>query len=381
MFLSAIRRRIRNHIRVFNKYTHPLFPRPYFQATCLLNLIALINFYSIATSHELISQILIFIVGVGLSLVIANTNYEIIKQLSIPIYLFVCGLLLLVPFIGIHLNGAQRWIRLFGLTIQPSELCKLSIILIIGYYLQYRLKPNTRKEKEYGLVDLLFPLILTLIPTILILKEPDLGTAIICLMIIGSILLFVGIKRFTLITIIMSLCVVGFISWKHLKSYQRDRVLSFIVSTDDYTGKTWQAHQSLIAFGSGGWFGKGIKSGPITQLGYLPERQSDFALASLGEEHGFVAIGLVLLLVGFISISLIDVARSVHNRFSTAVVIGIMFWISLQAIINICMIMNLLPVVGITFPFISHGGSSLLSLMIALGIVASIENNRNCLII
>lgn len=373
MRLSVIRRRIRQRFRKINKVTEKLFSRPYFKALFVLNLIALLNFYSVAGKHAFFSQLFVFVIGTAAAVFISNINYEWIKRFGIPVYISVCGLVGLVATIGTRVNGARRWLRLGAFTLQPTELLKLALILMIGFYLEARVKPNTRNGRQYNLFDLIIPLLFTFLPLILVLKQPDLGTAIICLMITGSILFFMGIEKRTLVLITLVLFSGGFAGWKHLKPYQKDRVVNFLNPDVDYRGKNWQSHQSLIAFGSGGLLGKGTKKGPEAQLGYLPERETDFALASLAEEHGFVAISFVLLAINFIIMKLLFIARNARDRFSAVFAIGVAFWLGCQAVINASMIMGLLPVVGVPFPVISYGGSSLITILLAMGVIANIE--------
>jgi len=373
MHLTVIRRRIRQRFRKINKITDKLFSRPYFKAIFVLNLIALLNFYSVAGKHAFFSQLFVFIIGSAVAVFISNVDYEWIKRFAIPVYISICGLVALVATIGTRINGARRWLKLGYFTLQPTELLKVALILMIGFYLQARTKPNTRNGRQYNLFDLIIPLLFTFLPLILVLKQPDLGTAIICLLITGSILFFMGIEKRTLVLIILVLFSGGFTGWKHLKPYQRDRVINFLNPDTDSRGKNWQSHQSIIAFGSGGLFGKGTKKGPETQLGYLPERETDFALASLAEEHGFVAITVVLLMINFVIMKLLFIARNARDRFSAVFATGVAFWLGCQAVINAAMIMGLLPVVGVPFPIISYGGSSLLTILLAMGVVANIE--------
>lgn len=376
MHLSVIRRKIRQRYRKFKQLTDNLFSRPYFKAVVLLNIIALWNFYSVAGKHAFISQLFIFIFGTAAAVGISNVKYDWIKRFAIPAYISICGLIGLVATIGTRVNGARRWLRLDGFTLQPTELLKLALILMIGFYLDARTKPNSRNGRQYNLIDLIIPLTFTLLPLILVLKQPDLGTAIICLIITGAILFFMGIEKRTLVLITLVLFSGGFAGWKHLKPYQKDRVVNFLNPDVDYRGKNWQSHQSLIAFGSGGLFGKGTRRGQETQLGFLPERETDFALASLAEEHGFVAVSTVLLIINFIIMQLLFIARNARDRFSAVLAIGVAFWIGCQAVINAAMIMGLLPVVGVPFPIISYGGSSLITILIAVGVMANIENRR-----
>lgn len=377
MRLSVVNRKIRMKIRKVKKLTDKVFSRSYFKALFVLNLIALVNFYSVAGKKAVFSQALVFGIGTLLAIVLSNISYEWIKRLAIPVYILICSLVGLVAIIGVRVNGARRWLKFGGFTLQPTELLKLALILMIGFYLEARIKPNTRNGRPYNLLDLAIPLTLTFIPLILVLKQPDLGTAIICLLITGSILFFMGIEKRTLILFTIVLCAGGISSWKHLKPYQRDRVINFLNPDVDSRGKNWQSRQSLIAFSSGGLLGKGLGNGVEAQLGFLPEHETDFALASLAEEQGFVIICIVFLLVNFIITKILFIAQNARDRFSAVFSIGVAFWIGCQAVINASMIMGLLPVVGVPFPVISYGGSSMLAILLAVGIIANIESRKN----
>lgn len=376
MSVVNIRRKIRFFNRIINNYTNKLFSRSYFKAVSILNIIALINFYSISGMKAVISQGMIFIFGTILAVIISNINYEYIKKNAITSYFITFILIILVAFNGAKINGAQRWLRIDNFTLQPTEFLKLSIILIIAFYLDFKMKPNTRNGRMYNILDLFIPLMFTILPLIFVLKQPDLGTAIICLSITILILFFMGIEKKTIILILFMCGFSGFIGWKHLKVYQKDRIVNFLSPEIDSRGKSWQSRQSLIAFGSGGIFGGGIKNGKETQLKFLPEAQTDFALAALGEEHGFIAIFIVIILIYFVIAKFLHIAQQARDRFSIVVSIGLTFWIGCQTIINSAMISGLAPVVGIPCPFISYGGSSLLTLLIAIGIMTNIEHRK-----
>lgn len=373
----VLKAKIRCYYRNLKKNINNLFSRSYYKIVLILNIIAMINFYSVANIKAMLFQLLVFCFGTIIAIILTNINYENIKKLSIPFYMFVCILIGFVYAFGIKVNGAKRWLRLFGFTLQPTELFKIALIMAIAFYLQSRVKPDTRSGRQYNIVDLLIPLTLILLPTTLILIQPDLGTAIICLIITASILFFMGIEKKTLILIILIIFSGAGIGWKHLKPYQRDRIDTFFNPTLDLKNKNWQSHQSIIIFGSGGLFGKGIKKGPGNQLGYLPEAQTDFALTSLAEEHGFVSIVVVLSLINFMIMKFLIIAKNSRDKFSTVVSVGVSFWLFSQSFINTSMIIGILPVVGIQFPIISYGGSGLLSIMIAIGIMANIEQHKN----
>lgn len=370
--------KIRIKLRKIKKLTNVFFSKSYVRAFVILNLISLFNLHYVANTHIFISQFVILLLGLTIGVIISNVGVGFIKKYIATIYVGICSLVMLVSFIGIKVNGARRWLRLFGFTFQPTELLKLVLIITIACFLDYKIKPDTRKEHKYNLQDLIVPILLMLFPIIFVLKQPDLGTAIICALITISILLFVGIERKTLCVMLLAVLACSMIGWKHLKPYQKDRIVGFVnMNTADYHEKGWQAHQSLITFGSGGIVGRGGKKGLETQLGYLPEAETDFAFASLAEEHGFLFVVIVLGLICYIIMELLFIAGHMRDVFGLVVVMGIVFWLGHQAIINTMMVCGLAPIVGIQFPVISYGGSGLLSLTIAFGIIVSIENKRN----
>lgn len=368
-----------HHIRLFFRrlfnYTH-LLTRPYYKAIFLIWVISLLNLYSVSGKRELTLHILTFIIGSIVAVLISNIDQDDIKQAVVPLYLFICLLVVSVSFIGHKINGARRWLKVGAITCQPTEFLKLALILIIALYLDARLKSQARKDKHYNLFDLLIPFALTIIPIVFVLKQPDLGTAVICLMITGGLLFFMGIEKRALVIIVgLLICGVG-VGWKHLKPYQKDRVVNFLSPETDIQGKAWQAHQSLIAFSSGGLYGDGGEKGIETQLGYIPENDTDFALTSLGEERGFVGVGIVLVLVYIVVMSLISAAKESRDVFACVVIVGVALWIGLQAIVNAGMCAGLVPVIGIPFPVISYGSSSLLTLLLACGIIAGMDKRK-----
>ncbi|HMO17521.1 MAG TPA: rod shape-determining protein RodA [Oligoflexia bacterium] len=296
------------------------------------------------------------------------------KRLSIPVY--IVGIILLLYIIfkgGIVAGGARRWISLGFVRMQPSEIMKLGLILVLSrYFSNYR-----DTQKGYHLRNMGIPLLLIIFPAALILKQPDLGTAL-CLIAIGMSMLFIAGLRFsTILKLSIPVVILTIPAWHFgLKDYQKQRVLTFLAPEQDPLGKGYHAIQSKIAVGSGAVFGKGYRKGTQTQLRFLPEQNTDFIFSVLAEEWGFVGSVVVLSLYGMLLMHLLSVASKMADSFSMYVTIGtaaLIFW---HVFINIGMVIGVLPVVGITLVLLSYGGSSLLTCMILLGIVTGLSARR-----
>ena len=288
------------------------------------------------------------------------------------IYLVGCALLVMVILVGHEGKGAQRWLDLGHFKIQPSEVMKIGLILALGRFLSRENAP----KKGYGLTDLILPGMIVGLPTALIFMQPDLGTALMMIFISGSMLLFVGIKKKPLLIMLFLAIVVCGIGWEvALKDYQKDRIVNFMNPESDPRGKGYHAIQSKIAVGSGGVFGKGYRQGTQTQLRYLPEQNTDFIFSVLAEEHGFMASFVLLSLYLLLLFRIFFIATKA-DRFSAFVAFGIAMYIFWQAFINIGMVIGILPVVGITLPLVSYGGTSVISFYVSLGIISGMAYRR-----
>ncbi|MGH7965122.1 MAG: rod shape-determining protein RodA [Candidatus Binatia bacterium] len=280
-------------------------------------------------------------------------------------------LLVLVPVLGTFGGGARRWIDLGFFALQPSELAKLALLLVLAREFHRYTPPQ-----GYGLPDLLYPAVIVAVPVGLILAEPNLGTAVI----LG--LLFVSVA-FAAGTRLSVFALVGGIGgsmlpflWHYLKPYQRQRVLSFLHPDQDPLGAGYHLIQSKITVGSGGLWGKGFLQGTQNRLDFLPEQHTDFVFAVLAEEWGFVGAAIVLALYGALLARLLVIAWKARDRFGSFLAVGaasIIFW---QLLVNIGMNLGMTPVVGVPLPLLSYGGSSLLTMMVTLGLVLSVSTRR-----
>ncbi len=319
-----------------------------------------------------LKQGLFFGVGFIAFLVVISVDYQELLFWNYPFYVLIIFLLIIAYFIGHTANGSQRWINLGFFKLQPSEPAKLMMVIALASY-------YSRKEvmDGYSLKQLIIPILLTALPFVLILLQPDLGTAMMLGIIFVSMTVFVRLKMSTYITLGSAGIVMILFAWeKVLKPYQKMRIQTFLDPEHDPMGHGYQILQSKIAVGSGGKFGKGYLEGTQGHLHFLPERHTDFAFSVWGEEWGFVGSLIFLGIYFFMLIWGLYIAMNARDRFGVLLAFGVvilMFW---QAVINVLMILGLLPVVGIPLPLVSYGGSSLLTTMVGLAILMNIRMRR-----
>ena len=287
------------------------------------------------------------------------------------IYILCISLLVGVLIFGEGSKGAMRWLKFGFFSIQPSEPVKIAVIIILARY--YSKHANTA---GLTLRKLITPFLLTIIPFILIVKQPDLGTAIMVVLISGSMTVFVKIERRSFLYLIVSGIITVPLVWFFLKEYQKARILTFLDPDRDPLGAGYHIIQSKIAIGSGMISGKGFLKGTQNALSFLPEQHTDFIFSVLAEEWGLIGSVIILLIFLILIIKGLNVAYRCREPFGTILSVGITAMIFWQVIINIGMVMGLLPVVGVTLPFISYGGSSLVSIMICIGILINVSMRR-----
>jgi len=309
--------------------------------------------------------------GVALILMwaVAKIPLGYLSRLALPLYIVAMVLLVLTALIGDQAKGAQRWLDLQVIRIQPSELMKIALPLMLAWYFD-------RYERVLNLKHYFIAAILMVAPVILILKQPDLGTSILVLASGFFVLFFAG----------MSLRVLGFIAtisvlvmpfaWSMLEPYQQTRVLTLLNPASDPLGAGYHTIQSTIAIGSGGFWGKGWMEGTQSQLNFLPEGTTDFVFAVLGEEFGLMACIGVLLVYTLLVLRGIGQAVRFDSLFTSLVALGVICQLGLQALINMASTLALIPTKGMTLPFISYGGSSLLGIGIGLGMTLALTRRR-----
>lgn len=305
----------------------------------------------------------------GVMLLLLPVDYERLYQLAWPFWSLVVLLLVAVEFRGEVAMGAQRWLVLGPLRVQPSELAKLSVILVLAKLYE----DDGEKARGYGLLDLWKPLLVIGVPAGLTLIQPDLGTAMLILAVAGTLVLVAKVRTSALAVLGAGGIAAGVLSWLFvLRDYQKRRVLAFLDPEADILGSGYHANQSMIAVGSGRWAGKGWGQGTQTQLSFLPEQHTDFVFSVFAEEWGFR--GTALLMAGFFTLCFLGLriaasARDRHGAFLAVGAVALIFW---HLLVNIGMVTGLLPVVGVTLPFMSYGRSSGLTTVIALGILANV---------
>ncbi len=305
--------------------------------------------------------------------VVTAIDYRVIYRGAYAAYGFGVLLLGLVPLFGIKVNNARRWLGTDDWRLQPSELMKILIVVVLARYLHDRSAQRIKR----GLRDLGRPAVMVLIPMALIVYQPDLSTSLMIGIIAISLLAITGLTLRSFLAL-MSVGVIAFaLGWSYMLSYQRKRIdvwLNPELYADD---EGYQTIQAMIAVGDGGFFGRGVDKGTQNALGFLPEPFTDFPFAVYAEEWGFVGGAMLLTLYASLVLWAINIASQARDRFGALLCVGVaalFFW---QVAINVGMVLQLLPVSGITLPFISAGGSNVLTMMIALGVLMSVSRSRH----
>ncbi len=313
-----------------------------------------------------------FAAGLVLMLVVAVIDIRIWLRYSYVIYLAGFGLLVAVELGGLAGMGAQRWIHLGLITIQPSELMKLAIVMSLARYFHSSSADDIRRP-----LFLIAPLLMVAVPSVLVLRQPDLGTALM-LTIGGAVIFFLAGVRLLQFGLVGLLGLVSApVFWQFLHTYQKKRVLSFLNPESDPLGAGYHIIQSKIALGSGGIFGKGFLLGTQSHLNFLPEKQTDFIFTMLAEEFGLVGglallgIYVLLLIYGF------TISLRCRNQFGRLLGMGVTTIFFLYVFINIAMVTGLLPVVGVPLPLISYGGTAMITLLFGFGLLMCVYIHRD----
>ena len=324
------------------------------------------------------AQIQRFSIGLLAMFIIAMTPIWIWRNVSVPIYIVALLLLLLVEFLGSTGMGAQRWINLGFINLQPSEVAKVALVMLMAAY--YDWLPNDRVSKPLWV---LVPVIFISLPVLLVLQQPDLGTSIL-LLISGVIVMFLAGVHWVYFGTVIALAS-GFVvalfksrgtEWQLLQDYQFLRIDTFLDPDKDPLGAGYHITQSKIALGSGGWTGRGFMEGTQSRLNFLPEKHTDFIFTTIAEEFGFIGtISILAIYVGIIIFCLHSALRH-KERFSSLLSLGLTVTFFLFFAVNMSMVMGLAPVVGVPLPLISYGGSAMLVLMGAFGLIQSAHVHR-----
>ncbi len=352
------------------------FDKVLFITPILIFGIGILSIYSASfkaqqTLHQTlaIKQMMWMGIGVLLVFLIIRTDYFRLLDLAWPLYTFSLVLLVAVLFMPARL-GAHRWIGIGGFNVQPSEIAKLAIILMLARFFS-----NNRPEFiSAGRLAQLFMIVG--VPFALILKEPDLGTGLLLIPVFLSMLYLWGYSPKKILLMIGLGLLLSPVLALFLKEYQRSRILVFMNPNLDPLGAGYTIIQSKIAIGSGGFFGKGLMGGTQNRLQFLPEKHTDFIFGVIGEEGGFIAAAVVVFLFWIIVRRGYQIAGQTPERFGSALACGITTLLASQAVINLGMTMGLLPVVGVPLPLVSYGGTSVIMTMVSIAILINIKIHR-----
>ncbi|MDQ5943361.1 MAG: Rod shape-determining protein RodA [Patescibacteria group bacterium] len=346
-------------------------------ATGLLILLGLIVLYSSglkvgATASQLDTSRQVIYVGVGLLIfwIISRTDYNVLRNYSFLIYITMVGLLLFVEIFGATRLGATRWINLGFFQFQPSEFAKLALIVVLAKFF------SDNYEKSNNIKYLLMSFVYLLPPLVLVLAQPDLGTALVLLVIWLAMALTTKLKTRYFLIMLAILIVSLPVIYPRLAPYQRQRIATFVNPTANPDSTGYNVNQAIIAVGSGGLFGQGLSSGSQSQGNFLPSQHTDFIFAVLSEKLGFLGGLLCVFLYCVVIFRAIWIAKNSADRFGTLLAIGIATMFAFHAVVNIGMNIGLLPVTGIPLPFISAGGTSMMISLISIAILESIYGRR-----
>jgi len=317
-------------------------------------------------------QMMHFCAGMTVMLAVAIVDIRSWMRWSYVLYAIALVLLIAVQIKGSVLKGGQRWIDLGFIQLQPSEIMKITLVLALARYF------HGASYQEVGRPwFLLPPVLMVLLPVALVLKQPDLGTAMMLAFSAAALLFLAGVRIWKFAIVIAAAAAVAPVAWKFMRDYQKNRILTFLNPENDPLGTGYHILQSKIALGSGGVFGKGFMQGTQSHLNFLPEKQTDFIFTMLAEEWGMVG-GIVL--VGLYTLILVygyALSMKSRNHFGRLVGLGLTTTFFLYVFINIAMVMGLVPVVGVPLPLISYGGTAMLTLLFGFGLIMSVYIHRD----
>ncbi|HOJ13699.1 MAG TPA: rod shape-determining protein RodA [Deltaproteobacteria bacterium] len=342
--------------------------------TCALVVIGLMSVYSSTSASGpsiFLRQLTWVCMGCVFLVAAFAVDYRNLMYSAWPFYALVLLGLVLVFVIGREISGARRWIELGPMRMQPSEIVKIFVIVWLAYWSE-----KNRHIVAYRFRDLLFPVSVVALPVILILLQPDLGTAGIVSFIACAMFIMMGIRRSTLLAL-SGMVLAGLpAAWFALKDYQKTRILTFLDPSRDPQGSGYHAIQSKIAVGSGGLLGKGFLHGTQTQLNFLPEHHTDFIFSVVAEEWGFAGSILLITLYLILITKIIDIGLKAKDRFGALICFGIASYFTFHVFINISMAVGIFPVVGVPLPFVSYGGTFMLINLVCIGLVLNVAWRR-----
>jgi len=324
-----------------------------------------------AASRLYVTQIYAIAIGLVVLVICLGVDYRTLADNSHVFYVIVLALLIYTLLFGTVVGGGRRWIALRAFNLQPSEFAKLAVALVLAKFFDESRRGNPT------LGDLLIGGAMTIVPFVLIFKEPDLGTSITLLPIFFGIAYLAGLRMRLLGVVLLALVLMAPVAWKFgLKDYQRSRISAFLDPSQDPQGAGYQQIQARVAVGSGGVWGKGFRRGTQAQLRYLPVAQNDFIFSALSEEQGLIGVLVSLGLYLFVILRSLETARLAQDRLGTYLVIGVLSSFTFQVLYNISMSAGLAPVKGLTLPLMSYGGSSMIATLAGFGLILNVRMRR-----
>jgi rod shape determining protein RodA len=363
-------------------------------AAVLLSAISLTEIYSATKNMNgdmaFYKQAIFVCAGIVVMFVIAAVDYHTISEHIPWLYLGSVAILIYTPLAARRIAGANSWIDLGPVSIQPSELVKMVAVVAVARYLA-----DLHVEGYISLRQIAKAVVICGIPMGLILLQPDMGTTLTYLPILAVGIFLRGVKPAAIVAVILIVVLALPLAWyflrdqerlvngltwlterKVLKDHQKERILTFVFPERDSQGKGFQVFQSKIAIGSGGFLGKGLFKGSQSQLGFLPARHTDFIMSVVGEEMGFVGVMLTLGLLGFVLFRSLYNAQTARDNLGLFIILGVVSIYFFHILVNVAMVIGFFPVIGIPLPFLSYGGSSILTAFVGLGLVISVRRRR-----
>ena len=340
---------------------------------CALALVGvgLVTLFSAADQSvaRVTTQAMSFGFALALMWVVANIPPQTLARAAVPLYVLGVALLVGVALFGVMVNGSRRWLSLGVVRIQPSELMKIALPLMLAWYFQ-------KFEGRIGWKDFLFAAVLIAVPFWLIKRQPDLGTSLLIAASGFYVLFLAGLSWKVIVGLVAGGATAAPFLWTHLKEYQQERILTFLDPGRDPLGAGYHSTQASIAIGSGGVIGKGWLNGTQTHLDFLPERHTDFIFAVFGEEFGLIGNGLLLLLYALLIGRAIVITANASTLFARLLAGAVTLMFFTYVFVNMGMVSGILPVVGVPLPLLSYGGTALVSLFLGLGVLMSVQAHR-----
>ncbi|MBN1209609.1 MAG: rod shape-determining protein RodA [Myxococcaceae bacterium] len=336
------------------------------------------------------TQLIYLGVGLGAGLMVCLVDYRWIQRMVVPIYVLNILALIALRFVGHKAKGAESWFVLGPVRVQPAEFMKIGVLLMLAKIYHDDFRPN---QESYGLLRLWKPVLVVAVPFVLVLVQPDLGTAMMIFLSSLTVILFGRVRWYLVAVMVVGVLTAAGVIWNdyvreapepkttilrhHLKKHQSQRISGWLDPEADLRGSGYHAAQSKIAVGSGLMMGKGWREGTQTGLSFLPEQHTDFIFSVWAEEHGFLFCLMLLVLYGGLFSLALAVGFNARDRFGSFVAVGVTAMLFWQVFENIGMVIGLLPVTGITLPLMSYGGSSMLSVMLSIGLLVNISMRRH----